>query len=233
MQGKKIPKLVEIVFDLTYLSVGLCISLYYLLNSSNHVFFSLYGYMGLFLILGDSFHLIPRVIYLRTELKKQIDKNSTQEIDQDGIIKMALGFGKCITSISMTYVYVFLFYIYKGYFNESISNYMYVIVWLLLGIRTFLCLYPRAQWTQQDHIMKYNIMRNIPFVILGIIVMYYYGSGMNIAGNPFRYMSIAICFSFIFYLPVALFSKKKPKLGMLMIPKTIMYVWILLMGLWM
>lgn len=41
----------------------------------------------------------------------------------------------------------------------------------------------------------------------------------------------AIIISFGCYLPVTLFSKKMPKIGMLMIPKTCAYVWIIVMGL--
>lgn len=41
----------------------------------------------------------------------------------------------------------------------------------------------------------------------------------------------AIIISFGCYLPVTLFSKTKPKVGLLMIPKTCAYMWIIAMGL--
>lgn len=41
----------------------------------------------------------------------------------------------------------------------------------------------------------------------------------------------AIIISFGCYLPVTLFSKTKPKVGLLMIPKTCAYMWIVAMGL--
>ena len=41
----------------------------------------------------------------------------------------------------------------------------------------------------------------------------------------------AIIISFAWYLPVTLFSKTKPKVGLLMIPKTCAYMWIIAMGL--
>lgn len=40
-----------------------------------------------------------------------------------------------------------------------------------------------------------------------------------------------IIISFGWYLPVTLFSKTKPKVGLLMIPKTCAYMWIIAMGL--
>ena len=42
-------------------------------------------------------------------------------------------------------------------------------------------------------------------------------------------MAIAIGLSFLFYLPVAFGSKKHPKIGILMIPKTLCYVWMIVM----
>ena len=44
-------------------------------------------------------------------------------------------------------------------------------------------------------------------------------------------MVVAIIISFGCYLPVTLLSKKMPKIGMLMIPKTCAYIWVIVMGL--
>lgn len=56
-----------------------------------------------------------------------------------------------------------------------------------------------------------------------------------ISGNTYGYhmtrMVAAIIISFGCYLPVTLFSKTKPKVGLLMIPKTCAYMWIIAMGL--
>ena len=56
----------------------------------------------------------------------------------------------------------------------------------------------------------------------------------TISGNTGDYhmtrMVAAILISFGCYLPVTLFSKTKPKVGLLMIPKTCAYVWTVLIG---
>lgn len=39
-------------------------------------------------------------------------------------------------------------------------------------------------------------------------------------------MAVAILISFGCYIPVTLFSKTKPKAGLLMIPKTCAYMWL-------
>ena len=44
-------------------------------------------------------------------------------------------------------------------------------------------------------------------------------------------MAPAIIGSFVCYLPVTVWAKKKPMIGMLMIPKTCMYIWMITMGL--
>ena len=47
----------------------------------------------------------------------------------------------------------------------------------------------------------------------------------------FDLVAAAIIISFGCYLPVTLFSKTKPQVGLLMIPKTYAYMWIIVMGL--
>ena len=64
---------------------------------------------------------------------------------------------------------------------------------------------------------------------IGVIILY------AISGNANDYhmtrMVAAILISFGCYLPVTLFSKTKPKVGLLMIPKTCAYMWVIAMGL--
>ena len=42
-------------------------------------------------------------------------------------------------------------------------------------------------------------------------------------------MWLAITLSFLFYIPVVLFAQTMPMIGMLMLPKTCMYVWMIVM----
>ena len=43
-------------------------------------------------------------------------------------------------------------------------------------------------------------------------------------------MGLAIALSFGFYIPVVLLAGVFPAVGMLMIPKTLAYVWVVVMG---
>ena len=79
--------------------------------------------------------------------------------------------------------------------------------------------------------MKLSIIRNGVFAITGIGVIILYAISGNVRGYHMTRMVAAILISFGCYLPVTLFSKKKPMVGILMIPKTCAYMWIIIMGL--
>lgn len=167
--------------------------------------------MALVLIFGDSFHLIPRMASAYTGEKKRFVK--------------ALGIGKLITSITMTFFYLILWYIGITMANMSFP-YLTAFVWLLVVIRIVLCLLPQNKWTNEPTNYKFGIYRNIPFLLQGLIVAWLFA--MYNTNLPL--MWLAILLSFGFYVPVVLFADKHPKLGMFMLPKTCVYVWIVAMG---
>lgn len=69
--------------------------------------------------------------------------------------------------------------------------------------------------------MKWSIIRNVPFIFVGVLSVIYSFEA------DFIGIGIAIIISFACYLPVVFGAKKNPKLGMLMIPKTIAYMYII------
>lgn len=107
------------------------------------------------------------------------------------------------------------------------------IVWLtnLRIISLTVKIFPQNNWCTQEGNIKLSIIRNTVFAVTGIGVIILY----IISGNTYDYhmtrMVAAIIISFGCYLPVTLFSKTKPKVGLLMIPKTCAYMWIIAMGL--
>jgi hypothetical protein len=171
--------------------------------------------MAIILGCGDAFHLVPRMYALLT----------------DGIANhvSVLGFGKMITSITMTIFYVFLFHIWKIRYSQTSA--LTVIVYILAVTRIVLCLLPQNMWLSADAPLIWGIYRNIPFVILGIIVIVVFFRDARFNNDRvFRFMWLAILLSFAFYIPVVLWADSIPIIGMLMIPKTCAYVWIVLMG---
>ncbi len=214
MKNKGLFSYFEGIFDIGYLLSGFCIGLWIWIktNSSTGKLFALTAFV---LIIGDSFHLLPRIGVVMTKKPEKYKK--------------ALGFGKMITSVSMGLFYYLLWEVGKSLYGLSISIMVQWIMVVLLGLRIILSLMPQNRWTEEGFNIKWAIIRNIPFVFQGILVgILYFNHRFTFI--PFKWMWMAIGLSFVFYLPV-LWAKKKPLLGMLMLPKTLMYLWILSMGL--
>ena len=165
---------------------------------------------------GDSFHLVPRCRALWTT---GLEANAA-----------ALGFGKFVTSITMTVFYLLLYYIWRDYYQAGERRVLTAAVWGLAAARIALCLLPQNQWLTYRQPLLYGVLRNIPFAVMGVIIIVIFAQETKKAGDPvFRFMPLAVGLSFGFYLPVVLFSGILPVIGMLMIPKTMAYVWIVLM----
>lgn len=207
-------KIMEAVFCVAYLIVTSILGVRILRRSGGSDKSKLYGIMTLVLVSGDAFHLVPRIM---------------AAVDKAGDYSKAMGIGTLITSVTMTVFYLILYRIYeliKGSGNKS----LFVTMIVLAVVRITLCLMPQNDWTG-DSPVSWGIYRNIPFVIIGIImVALFFISRGDAAYKPYRFMWLAILLSFAFYLPVVLWADVSPMIGMLMLPKTCMYVWIVVMG---
>ncbi len=169
------------------------------------------------ILFGDAFHLVPRMVALCTTGLE----NYT----------VALGVGKFITSITMDVFYVMLYYVWKLRYNVQGKQSLTIIIYILAALRIILCLFPQNAWTSADSPVIWGIYRNIPFLILGVlIIVLFYRSTKDQKEDSFRWMWVAIALSFGFYIPVVLWSSTYPLVGILMIPKTCAYVWIVWMG---
>ena len=94
-----------------------------------------------------------------------------------------------------------------------------------------ICLLPQSNWCSEEGNPKLSLLRNTVFVVTGIGVIILYALSGNTYGYHMTRMVAAIIIFFGCYLPVTLLSKKMPKVGLLMIPKTCAYIWIIVMGL--
>ena len=108
---------------------------------------------------------------------------------------------------------------------------MTATVYVLAALRILLCLFPQNQWLSADAPLSWGIYRNIPFALLGLlIILLFYKSAKEHKDKEFQYMWLTIVLSFGFYIPVVLWADTIPMIGMLMIPKTCAYVWTVLIG---
>lgn len=211
---KRVFGVFEAVFDVLYLIFALLLSLILLLTGTGSSVRILAGIMALVLVGGDSFHLIPRIKVIFTQ--------------QEERFRIALGRGKQITSITMTVFYVFLWHVGIFLYSLEGNNFWTYLVYVLAIVRVLLCLFPQNKWIDRYPPVKWGIWRNVPFFLMGMLVavFFFYHRHVEIG---FQWMWLGIFLSFAFYLPVVLWSNKNPKIGMLMLPKTCMYIWILAM----
>lgn len=141
-----------------------------------------------------------------------------------------LGLGKWITSVTMTVFYVLLYYVWRKRYQIEGQKNLTIAVYALSAVRIVLCMMPQNQWLTNHTPLTWGILRNIPFALLGLLIIVLFWQKARRPGDPFRLLWLAVTLSFGFYLPVVLFSDTYPLVGTLMIPKTLAYVWIVWMG---
>ena len=168
---------------------------------------------------GDAFHLIPRIIF---NFKGSLPKKN-----------FLFGLGNLVSSITMTVFYDILMSMgdsleyHESMYNLGIEN----AILILTIIRIILLLFPQNKWYSGEENVRWAIIRNVPFALIGILTIVGYINvihhRMNYPLSMYVQIIIAVALSFSFYLPVAIKGKSNPKLGMLMIPKTICYMWLI------
>lgn len=204
-------KIMEAVFCVFYLIFTSIMGLQILSKSEGDRRRKWFGIMTLVLVFGDAFHLVPRIL---------------AAVNPAADYTVSLGIGKLITSVTMTFFYLILYYFYEMRYQKENSTLRYAMIGLA-AVRILLCLMPQNDWTGLAPI-SWGIYRNIPFTIMGIIMVCLFF--IQKKDKVFRWMWLAILLSFAFYLPVVLWADVSPMIGMLMLPKTCMYMWMVVMG---
>lgn len=208
----------ESIFDICYLLFVITLSTMILrrgLHTKNKAT-AIFGIMGLLLGIGDSFHLIPRIIgHLTTGLQDY---------------QTALGIGKLITGITMT-IFYFILLKYLEETTQEKSKSVNISIISLMIIRFALLFLPGNDWLNNGTDLTFGIIRNIPFLIIGIIiVVLFFQKGKQKEFHYFQAMAIWIIVSFVCYMIVIIGSGFIPALGAFMMPKTIAYLLIIWIG---
>ena len=139
----------ETIFDIVYLCTVIALGVRMITGAGERKQIKLFGIMAVVLGCGDAFHLLPRAYALCT----------------DGLANhaAALGFGKLVTSVTMTVFYVILYYIWKMRYRVEGKNGLTAVVWGLALVRVFLCFMPGNDWLSASAPLSWGIYRNIPF----------------------------------------------------------------------
>lgn len=196
----------ESTFDIIYLAfaiiLGICI-----LKRQKDAIGKQMGSAVLILGCGDAFHLVPRVL------------NYFIEADFDAW----LGFGKLVTSITMTVFYLLMYRIWLKVYKEREDRKLSLTLYVLVVLRIVLCLLPQNGWLQNESSVLWGILRNIPFAAIGVIIVWLFWQKRTDV-RKLRNVWILVTLSFVFYIPVAVAAGIVPMLGMLMLPKTVCYM---------
>ena len=196
----------ESTFDILYLVFAIAAGVIMLIRTKDKTG-RLMGLAALVLGAGDAFHLVPRVL------------NYFVSAD----FTAWLGMGKFVTSVTMTVFYVIVYYVFLGVSGRKEDTRLSLAVWLLAVVRVVLCLLPQNGWMENAADLKWGIIRNIPFVILGAICIALWFTERKKSG-VLKPVWLLILLSFLFYMPVAVGAGLVPMLGMLMLPKTVCYI---------
>lgn len=201
----------ESTFDILYLLFAITTGIIILAKRKDSIG-RLMGFSALILGCGDAFHLVPRV------LNYFVDKDFTAW----------LGFGKLVTSITMTIFYVLVFFLHTKLFEwkEKDKNAVMISLFVLTIMRVSICLLPGNNWLTGEGSIFWGVLRNLPFVAIGVLIVVFYFQRRK-ENNNFKRMWLYVTLSFLFYLPVATIVTLLPMLGMLMLPKTVCYMLIL------
>ncbi len=203
---KLMPALPESIFDIGYLVFAIISGALMLKNAKGRRLATLFGAMTLVLGCGDAFHLIPRVLNYFTNLN----------------MTAALGIGKLVTSVTMTVFYVLLEYARRERYGDTRKGIL-LVTWVLAAIRIILCCFPQNAWVSENPPLLWGILRNIPFVVMGVMTVILWALSAK-GDKPLRLIWLYVLLSFAFYIPVVLFAQSVPIIGMLMLPKTVMYI---------
>lgn len=210
-------RIMESIFDLAYLAVVITLGLTLVRRSGRDTETRLVGIMALILGCGDAFHLIPRVYALNAGGPEAH--------------AALLGVGKAVTSVTMTVFYVILYLVWKRHYHVTTPRLLDLAVGGLAAARVILSAFPQNQWLVYRQPLDWAIYRNIPFALLGILmIVLFVRRGASRRQDAFRWMWLAILLSFGFYAPVVLWANVSEAVGLLMIPKTLAYVWVVWMG---
>ena len=211
---KRVFGKIEALFDILYLTIAIIIGFILLLSGRENPTRMLAGIMAIVLASGDAFHLLPRIKVIITSEEEQLRK--------------ALGWGKQITSITMTLFYVLLYKNGLILFSPNGLDIWSFVFYTFAIVRVLLCLLPQNKWQERYPPVFWGIVRNIPFFLQGLFVAVLYFTYRN-SVQGIGMVWLAIILSFVFYAPVVLWANRNPKIGMLMLPKTCAYLWLLIM----
>jgi hypothetical protein len=179
-------------------------------SSENYPVANRFRWAFLLLALGDTGHVGFRVVaYALGGLEQN---------------PLWVGLGALATAITVTFFYLLMLDIWRARFDRMYGWFEYLLI-ASVPIRFIVMAFPGNQWGSSVPPVFWGPFRNLFLIILGVGVLFLIlRDAIKTNDRLFRWIAYCIFFSYLFYTPVILWVRDYPMLGMLMIPKTIMYV---------
>jgi hypothetical protein len=135
-----------------------------------------------------------------------------------------VGLGALATAITVTIFYVIMLDIWRMRFNQRYGWFEYLLI-ASVPVRFIVMALPGNDWGSTVPPAFWGPFRNIFLMILGLGVLFLIlRDALRSRDLLFQRIAYCIFFSYLFYAPVIFLVRDYPMLGMLMIPKTIMYI---------
>lgn len=199
-------------FYIIFLVLAFTFGIKLLLNSKGNKLVMILGLSTLLLGIGEGFHIVPRILEI-----------FANDIDTYGQI---IETGRFISSISIIVVYFLLFWFWRVYYKISDKRYLEIvlIVFGFIGV-TLSVIFKDST----GYLMV--IVRNIPLIVIAAIVIFGYKKQSVLTSDKgFKFMWIPLLLSVVFTLAFELLRFDFDFLIILMMPKTLMYIWVVSIG---
>ena len=162
------------------------------------------------LFIGDLGHVGARLIAL-----------FSGDVDLNYVV---LGIGTLVESVGLIFLFMIYTDAWRIHFDRQKSLLFKVLVGVgIVGLIIFI--FPQNQWTAPTAPYEWQVIRNIPWVLQGIVLsILIFRDARATDDKQLVKIGIYIFLSFFFYTPVLFFGELAPMLGMLMIIGTIVYM---------
>lgn len=162
------------------------------------------------LFIGDLGHVGARLIAL-----------FSGDLDLNYVV---LGIGTLFEMVGLIFVFMFYTDAWRVHFGHQKSILFKVLISVgIVGLILFV--FPQNQWTAPIAPYEWQVVRNIPWVIQGIMLsLLIFRDAKAADDKQLIRIGIYIFVSFFFYTPVLFFGELAPWLGMLMIIGTVIYM---------
>jgi len=138
--------------------------------------------------------------------------------------------GSLTTAWTFTIFYVFMVFMWRARFKKELELLAYLLLTAAV-VRSLIMLFPANEWNSLQIHEPWYTVRNIPLILMQMGTAYLIMRDAKVfEDRAFRWIGIMIVISLMCYVPVVALVKTYPLIGMLMIPKTLAYLGIAIIG---